>query len=115
MAGVLVCPHKDLAGTTSMSLSSGLGLLAGRRCYAVFSLTSPDTVLYREPRHSKWEVVSSEWSPTRDNLVAVAANNKGSDLSVLHTTLFLHCSSKEILIEIPHSTSFPLILRPYYF
>ena len=79
MEGVLVCPHKDLAGTTSMSLSSGLGLLAGRRCYAVFSLTSPDTVLYREPRHSKWEVVSSEWSPTRDNLVAVAANNKGSD------------------------------------
>ena len=77
----MVCPHKDLAGTTSMSLSSGLGLLAGRRCYAVFSLTNPDTVLYREPRHSKWEVVSSEWSPTQDNLVAVAANNKGALLA----------------------------------
>ena len=79
MEGVLVCPHKDLAGTTSMSLSSGLGLLAGRRCYAVLNLSSPETVVYREPRNSKWEVVSSEWSPTQDNLVAVAANNKGAE------------------------------------
>lgn len=80
MEGVLVCPHKDLAGTTSMSLSSGLGLLAGRRCYAVLSLANPETVVYREPRNSKWEVVSSEWShSTQDNLVAVAANNKGAE------------------------------------
>ena len=76
MEGEVVCPHKDLAGTTSMALSSGLGLLAGRRCYAVISLARPDTVLYKEARHSKWEVVSSEWSPTQENLLAVAANNK---------------------------------------
>ena len=79
MEGALVCPHKDLAGTTSLSLSSGLGLLAGRRCYAVLSLSSPETVVYREPRNSKWEVASSEWSPTQDNMVAVAANNIGED------------------------------------
>ena len=96
MEGVLVCPHKDLAGTTSLSLSSGLGLLAGRRCYAVLSLNSPESVVYREPRNSKWEVVGSEWSPTQDNLVAVAANNKvellhwtGSEL-VLDTSLRAH-------------------------
>ena len=76
MEGVTVCPHKDLAGTTSLSLSSGLGLLAGRRCYAVISLANPDTVVWRQSRSSKWEVVRSEWSPTQENLLAVAANNK---------------------------------------
>jgi len=93
-----VCPHKDLVGCTSMSLnsSSSLALLAGRRSYGVVNLASPEQLVYKEARQSKWEVICSEWSVLEDRLVAVAANNKvellswtGSEL-VVDTSLRAH-------------------------
>ena len=88
-----MCPHKDLAGTTSLSLSSGLGLLAGRRCYAVISLANPDTVVWRQSRSSKWEVVRSEWCPVSESCVAVAANNKGD------STVYISFTNKGFLYD----------------
>ena len=81
---VTVCPHKDLVGCNSMSLNSSgsLALLAGRRCYAVVNLNNPDQLAHKETRQSKWEVVVSEWCQNDDRLVAVAANNKGSNIFV---------------------------------
>ena len=88
---VSVSPHKDLIGCNCMSVNfnGSLALLAGRRCYAVINLATPDTLTYRETRQSKWEVIRAEWSPVSESVIAVAANNKvdlltcaGAELSV---------------------------------
>jgi len=73
-----VYTHKDLASCSTMCLNStsSLALLAGRRYYAVVDLANPATLLAREARQSKWEVVCSEWSAVEEGMVAVASNNK---------------------------------------
>ena len=79
---VSISQHKDLIGCNSMSVNcaGSLALLAGRRCYALVNLASPDTLAYRETRQSKWEVVRSEWCPVSESCLAVAANNKGEPI-----------------------------------
>jgi len=89
-----VCPHKDLVGCTSMSFnsSSNLALLAGRRCYGIVNLATPDQVAYKEARQSKWDVICSEWSALEERLVAVAANNKVELLNWTGTELLVDTS-----------------------
>ena len=73
-----VFPHRDLVSCTNMSINStsNLALLAGRRCFAIVDLASPASLVLREARQSKWEVVCSEWSVQEERLLAVASNNK---------------------------------------
>ena len=73
-----VYAHKELASCGNMSLNnySSLALLAGRRCYAIIDLSNPSQPVIREGRHSKWEVVCSQWSVQEERNLAVASNNR---------------------------------------
>ena len=104
-------PHKDLIGCNCMSVNfnGSLALLAGRRCYAVINLATPDTLTYRETRQSKWEVIRAEWSPVSESVIAVAANNKvdlltcaGAELSV-ERSVRAHTRSLTDIGWSPHS------------
>eukprot|EP00088_Acartia_fossae_P050994 TRINITY_DN5725_c0_g1_i10.p1 TRINITY_DN5725_c0_g1~~TRINITY_DN5725_c0_g1_i10.p1 ORF type:complete len:1003 (-),score=271.71 TRINITY_DN5725_c0_g1_i10:834-3842(-) len=75
---------RELQSCTSMGVncSGDLALLAGRRVLGLVNLDSPAQLYAREPRQSKWDVLTCQWSNLDEYKTAIASNNKVEILSV---------------------------------
>ena len=69
---------RDLQSCSSMgvSCSGHYALFAGRRVLGLLDLDNPSSLVYREARQSKWDVITCQFSILEEKMAAIASNNK---------------------------------------
>nr|XP_006825086.1 PREDICTED: WD repeat-containing protein 59-like [Saccoglossus kowalevskii] len=78
----IVAEHRDLqANAMSVDCTGQFAILAGKRVWAVINLDTPQDVVKKLSRQSRWEVSVVEWNPhvLQKNLFA-ATSNQSADI-----------------------------------